>query len=257
MGGTADYLALRIVYGAAMSMGLIEKGLLWKNFVKMFSKEFKDAESDVLAAVELLQRIFGENRRVLILVDEVSKSKKSITNLSNLGLILDESDRFDVLVSSLSANYVDKLVTGSQRSINYEYLRPMLDARLGEKEYQNWAKSLIEKAESPMIVEKVDIFKKNALYNFYLLYSGHPRALERMKQAMEDPRRDWSKIITALQDSNISVVQLIFLLTRELPSYNCFTPGFPNADIENYVFRNPAVSFLADNHFRALTESGK
>ena len=168
-----DDFGRRIVFAAARAMGLIS--ISWTDFFERFSSERLSA----YAAIKMLWRVFGEDRPVLLLVDELSKAigyDKAV--MSDIGRILGEFGNVDVLTSSLSPAYINGLVTGSQRPIVYRILPPLIDFNLGQNECKLWARMIIAKAEVAN-GEKVEVFKVNILNNFYKLMSGHPRSILR------------------------------------------------------------------------------
>eukprot|EP00981_Chlorochromonas_danica_P015961 scaffold14975_cov586-Ochromonas_danica.AAC.1 len=56
-------------------------------------------------ALYILRRVYGD-RRMLLLVDELSKAKDGLKVMSEIGVILDGERTVDVLVSSLSPTYI-------------------------------------------------------------------------------------------------------------------------------------------------------
>ena len=78
---------------------------------------------------------------MLIIVDELSKAGKyDATAIKELGEILSNDDRTDILVSSLSPVYIDTLLTGSQRRISHIPLRPLPVDQLGVLEFKAFAR---------------------------------------------------------------------------------------------------------------------
>ena len=71
MTGGEDLFELRIIYGACISMGLIcDEEYVWDDFYKRFI----NYKLDNRGAINILQYIFGADRPILILVDELSKA---------------------------------------------------------------------------------------------------------------------------------------------------------------------------------------
>ena len=106
-------------------------------------------------AVKILKKVFDpvsesssetKRRPMLILVDEISKSKDDKEVMTQLGAVLDEFDDVNIVVSSLSPGYVEELVTGSNRPVEFVILSPLLDAKLGSKECLEWANATIASA---------------------------------------------------------------------------------------------------------------
>ena len=70
-----DAFGLRIIFGAALAMGLLsEEELDWEDFVKRFPLLDLQASD----AVRILKQLLGSNRPILILVDEISKANNSV-----------------------------------------------------------------------------------------------------------------------------------------------------------------------------------
>ena len=178
-----DTTGLRILYGALMCMlpKLVvtetDPMLKWEEFKKQF---WNFRSISALNAVRLLRQIYGEDRRVLVLVDELSKASKHAIGLDQavmhgLGDLLDTDGECDVVVSSLSPQYINNLLTGSQRSIKYIILPPLLNSDVGKAACEAWASKVIEKAG-----EKLDDFVCNFLRASLLVASGHPRYIEKI-----------------------------------------------------------------------------
>ena len=94
---------LRILFGAAKAM--IEKR-------RKFCEELSTYSTVTgLEAVELLQDVFRSFDRMIVLVDELSAagSGKAEDVSSEIGRILDEKGNIDILVSSLSPQYIADL----------------------------------------------------------------------------------------------------------------------------------------------------
>ena len=172
---TPDVFSLRILYGASQAMGLFENNQqTWFSF----QKKWNYIDLTTIDAINILEKLFGFQRPIIILVDELSKAKNDKLIMPQLGSILDAKENCDLVVSSLSPQYIDELLTGSQRRINYVPLKLLLNENLGKQECLNWANTLITFAGGENIV--FDSIKKNALKNSYLLLSVHPRSLQYM-----------------------------------------------------------------------------
>ena len=135
-----DAFGLRIIYGAALAMGLMSK-MEWK--WKYFVEQFPLLDLVASDAVRLLKQLLGHSRQILILVDEISKANNSVNVMAQLGVVLNEQSECDVVISSLSPGYVQELLTGSQRPVSYVVLPPMLDSGLGREECYKWADGLV------------------------------------------------------------------------------------------------------------------
>ena len=185
-------------------------------------------------AVELLRRVFDT---LLIGVDEISKSKKDKIVMRQLCAILDKFKDVDVILSSLSPEYVRKLVTDSQRPIDYLVLPPLLDAKLGMKECAKWAEKISKLAYTKK--EDVDMFKLNILRNTYLLYSGHPRSIQKMVVTMKSEETDWSEVVENLTKKK-SAISLIYILVETLNRAATIEYDFTVNDLENFVLMDAA-----------------
>jgi hypothetical protein len=102
-----DTFGLRVIYAAAASMGLVgnTKYQLWRTFVEEYS-EF--ANISLEDALRILNKLFGENRPILLLVDELSKAVNDQSVMREIGEQLNENGNFDAIVSSLSPTYVEE-----------------------------------------------------------------------------------------------------------------------------------------------------
>jgi hypothetical protein len=138
-----DALGLRIIFGAIRSMGLHDPAVPpeWEAFVKRHRHHH---DLDAVEALRLLFRVLGEDRPMLLLVDELRIAKDDKEVITQLGRVLNRFGNVDVLVSALSPKYIADLVTpNSQRPITYILLPPLLDADLCRKECSAWADRLI------------------------------------------------------------------------------------------------------------------
>jgi hypothetical protein len=226
---------LRILYGAARSMTLIDETVKWSEFTKEVGID--DIEAD--DAVQLLRRVFGKDRPILILVDEVSKAVKFSQDcdtkiMRQIGDLLDNDGNTDVIMSSLSPNYVETLVTtNSQRNINYEILPPLINEGLGRNECQDWANETITKIYELNKNKEWDEYKKNLLNNTYLLMSGHPRSIEHMVDMFHN--KNWDDFASLIHKNTTSLPQICEILC------NTFSPGlskyiYDSETLENYIF---------------------
>lgn len=132
---------LRIMYGAAKSMGFFEgRTVTWKGFAKSLSR-FRDIDPTI--AVEVLREIFG-NRRVLILVDNIKKAAKLEKGgddavMGAICTLLSNDGTVDVLVSALSPTYMRNLVLRQWRCPIYHVpLSPLHDLEQGRVECELW-----------------------------------------------------------------------------------------------------------------------
>ena len=162
--------------------------------------------------IVFLQKIFGEDRKYLILVDEISKANDDVKVMRDLGEILNKIDNCDIVVSSLSPQYINKLLTGSQRNINYVILPPLLYSNLGKEECKYFYKKILQCAESKnIILNNVDEFKKNLIENAYLLCSGHPRTIEGLVNYMNNiDDLNIDKFISFIKSKRLQLSNMVF-----------------------------------------------
>jgi hypothetical protein len=248
--GEKDTLGLRIVYGAAVSMGLLEANpAAWLDF----GEQFPLHDVTAAAAVRILQRVFGANSRVLILVDELSKAKDAKECMSQLGEVSAIFGHCDVVVSALSPNYVLELLKSSQRPVRYVVLPPLLDTDLGRKECHEWADRLIGQFGDT----NINTYKQNMLRNVYLLCSGHPRSLEKMVNILNDVKVDWSNVEGALTTESESPLMVLQAVIDNLRNCILDIESLPESDMETYVFTTLSEWSAEHAGVQRLIESGK
>lgn len=100
-------LGLRVLYSAARGLGPAGD---WRSFLRMFSAY---GNLDLQTSIAILRRVLGD-RPVLILIDELSKAGSDATQnaiVSSIGSVLDEDGRTDIVVSALSPEYIENLIT--------------------------------------------------------------------------------------------------------------------------------------------------
>lgn len=145
---------LRILFGAATTMRSPNTALLsseedtlrWIEFLELF-KSFCNLSA--IDSVRILRKVYGDNRRILLLIDELSKatphdvSDKAI--MKEIGSVLDYFGDVDAIVSSLSLEYVKDVLTDTKRPIQYVILGSLLNYGLGHKECVEWANYLLSK----------------------------------------------------------------------------------------------------------------
>jgi hypothetical protein len=189
---TSDTLGLRLMYSAAVSMVGVEKGISrinsdpflkdWDTFLGIFGR-YKDV-ANARNAIEIIRDVYGRNRPILVLVDELAKVKEiggSEKVLSSLCELYDEDSRLDMIVSSLSLPYVAALLTNSQRRVEYVILPTLIDSDVGRNETVVWADTLWANAikKNPSLNEYIH----RILRSTHLFMSGHPRSLEQLVKA--------------------------------------------------------------------------
>lgn len=196
---------LRILFGAAMAMQSAESKKLqpeddpfrWHNFLNLFETF---ASLSALDAVVILREVYGDNRRVLVLVDELSKiarhDQADDAVVGEIGHILDSLDYADVIVSSLSPQYAEALLTGSGRSVLHVMLESLIKYGLGHEECMDWANRLLSQLGKSEI--EVDKFAIRFLQSIDLLLSGHPRSLEHLVSQFANDSA-WNSTIDTLR----------------------------------------------------------
>ena len=204
----ARSLGMRILFGTMKAMGCEYKGT-WDQFCN----DFKDCERvSGLQAVGIVRRLFGEDRLMLIIVDELIKANiegamtYDATAMRELGMILNSDGRSDILVSSLSPTYIDTLMTGSNRLIDYIPLRPLPLDQLGMSEFKPFAEAMIGDVERKMKAP-INSFCKKLLLNTPALASGHGRSVQLLIQSIKQPIKPmWRKIEYLLSTNDVMTV---------------------------------------------------
>ena len=260
-----DVLGLRIIYGALRSMRVISETLPFKEFLKEVdstsaSEKSKYKSLTAKDAVNILRKVFDpasstsetSRRPMLILVDEISKAKDDKKVASQLGAVLDAFGDVNVVVSSLSPGYVADVV--GNRPVDFVILNPMLDANLGSEECLEWANTLITSVQQSDPTIKIDSFKENVLKNAYLLFSGHPRLLERMVDIIKSGDID-SVMIDNLSQTQETATSLLHLLVDNM--YEAVQRSIVTLDeFEEYVLKTPPLFQKEDSGFRKNLEKG-
>eukprot|EP01041_Mallomonas_annulata_P011375 gene11375-23811_t len=258
----ADSIGLRIVYGAVVAMGLINAEIYpWKSFYSTFKDSLPSSDEEMEQTVSFLRNIFGLDRPILLLVDELVKAfdephpyTKSRNICSKLGWILDNYGDIDIVISALSPTYIELLTTGSQRQVSYVVLNSLIDAGLGRCESYEWANKLIDRVGEDKIPHPI----KQLLRNAYLLYSGHPRSLELMNKGFNDPiNTTWADDLYKRLCSKASFLTILNELSLALPSYDrCELKEITASQWENMILQTPSVCSKNDSTFRQLVETG-
>eukprot|EP01031_Cornospumella_fuschlensis_P027358 gene27358-33045_t len=166
LGGVKDksIVGLRMLYGAAIASSI------------------SALADDALEASTVLRAVFGEERRLLLLVDEIIEALTAQLNdkgvsigsaaaVASIGELLTEDGKTDVVLSSLTLPFVRELL-GSKRQVQYVTINPLLysDLRLGRK----------------LGSGKVGQYTAKLLQSTYLLCSGYPRGVERLVRSYND-----------------------------------------------------------------------
>ena len=93
-------------------------------------------------AIHILQKVFGHDRPILILIDELSKAGETLSSglnsiIRQVEELLDAYDNLDVVVSSLApSSYISDLLNGSVRPIQFVVLDSLQSSMLGIEECQ-------------------------------------------------------------------------------------------------------------------------
>eukprot|EP00981_Chlorochromonas_danica_P009202 scaffold2549_cov177-Ochromonas_danica.AAC.20 len=219
----ADTIGLRMLYGAAMSMSDKEEYCqhTWTSFSKMF-QEF--ASLKALEAVDILRKVYGKDkdRRMLLLVDELSKAKDGLNAMKEIGVILNLERTVDVLVSSLSPNYIFDVLEGSQRPVEFVVLPPLIEEKLGRKETTKWATKVLEDMEKgkEMKQQQVPPFLSRMVSSVYLFASGHPRSIEKLLESLDENLGDWKNVIKLPNQSILSKMYKLADLAESIMGYS-------------------------------------
>eukprot|EP01039_Chlorochromonas_danica_P008089 gene8089-8923_t len=216
----ADTIGLRMLYGAAMSMSDKEEYSqhTWTSFTKTF-QEF--APLKARGAVNILRKVYGD-RRMLLLVDELSKAKDDKEAMKEIGVILNLERAVDVLVSSLSPNYIATLITASsQRPIQYVVLPPLIEEKLGRKETEIWAKTVLEDMKKGKeMKQEVPSFLCSMVSSVYLFASGHPRSIEKLLESLDENLEDWKNVIKPPNQSMLWKMYKLAEVAESIMVYN-------------------------------------
>ena len=246
-------VGLRIIYGGMSAMlGRELFSFSWKAFLEKFKAQESFPACD---AVDMLRRLFGPDRPVLLLVDELSKAANDEKVMTDLGGVLTEDGNCDVVVTSLSPAYVLDLLSGSQRPITYVPVSPLLsttaDLSVGKKECNRWAVR-VNVAAGGLSTP----FKLNVLKHAYLLASGHPRSLEYMIKSFQKFEGEvmGGGIVNKIKYGSLE--SLTFEVAQQLPGCGVSVGVMTAKQLEEFVFTAPVRFSVANAQFRELLEKG-
>jgi hypothetical protein len=249
--GKEDTLGLRIIFGGMRAMlGLKLFPEEWDAFREKFKAQTEDLKAK--DAVGLLRRLFGPDRPVLLLVDELSKAVKDKDVMGELGVVLDLDGDCDMVVTSLSPAYIFALLTGSQRLIIYIPMVPLQSTTaglsVGATECGQWANRI-----NDTVGGVSNQFKLNVLNEAYLLMSGHPRSLQYMiKYFKEFDEKGFMGSIISKVKSKSSVQSLIFEIARQVVGTIPPVDGMTAEQLEEFVFTIPMRGTVKNPQFREL-----
>ena len=126
--------------------------------------------------------------------------------------------RSDILVSSLSPTYIDTLMTGSNRLIDYIPLRPLPLDQLGMSEFVPFAEAMINDVKREM-KSLLNSFCKRLLLNTPALASGHGRSVQLLIQSIQEPIEPFWGEIKYLLSTNDAMTVLINLADLSFSKY--------------------------------------
>jgi hypothetical protein len=154
--------------------------ICWAQFVA----KFKNVTISATEAVQMIHEGYGgEPRRVLLCVDELSKAgPDDEVIMDQLGSVLGRDGNCDVVVTSLSLEYLQNLTTASQRPVLYVPLHPLAsDAHPLAAEAATAVLNACGGADLSGVPYKVGFLK-----SAHILASGHPRTLAKLEKQLKD-----------------------------------------------------------------------
>lgn len=207
MEGGPISIGLRILFGALACMNLL-LNQTWDEFCSQPAA--CDKHITAVDAVNMLRRVLGQDRRVLVCVDELSKAAngEDAVVMIDLGSLLTRVAVCDVLVTALSPQYVTELVSGSHRPIKYLPIQP-LEGDVDE--CRDAVKHFLNRKMKGKNVEIGD-YKRRILRSAYLLASGHPRTLEYLAKELLQGDKKSERMFRALWNKNTDAAQFIKLV---------------------------------------------
>lgn len=266
--GGAQGLGLRIAYGCLVSMGyVVHTTQTWRQFSTAHEYAKNLTGEDV---VNVLRRILGEKRRFIICVDEVAKAFDPGAVVQQVGALLNNDGRTDVLVSALTPHMIRSLESISGRQIIYQPVSPLL-ALWQCFEYGTPAKAMIDEARVALMASLArrscsDRGKQSTIAGFNykcrlvasaaLLASGHPRTVERLVDSITFTPEEWIQVKGALSDSLVTAGSMLHLLGT-MP---CFAEFFKMVETEEelgYLLSTHAFDPSENPPLRAMLESNK
>ena len=180
---TSESFPTRMLYGAALAMGGLKKAEMdWEEF---YDKLHGVADSKNV--IDIIKDVYGKDRPILLLVDELSKlksDKESENVMSLIGRYLDKNGELDCIVSSLSIEYVESLTTKSNRELVYVLLPTLSNSNVGSeanrKFLEQFASKHSEKGKEIFALKERDKFMFNLLHHLHLIVGDYPRNLQRL-----------------------------------------------------------------------------
>ena len=225
-------LGLRALYGTISVMNpLVHTG----NRVPVFTFEyfihiFKNYEGlSLVDAVDVLRLLYGTDRRVLVIVDEISKAAPIGADgyvLSTLASLLDRYDIVDILISSLSPQYITNLAKGSNRYIDYIPLVALIDSDLGQSHCIEWAGIMTKH-----VIGDNKVYYFNILKSIYILLSGHPRSIEYLVESFI-PYYDADGVVEKdVSEVGLELMTLTATATTNISAINTTTGSNNNSEV--------------------------
>jgi hypothetical protein len=249
-------LGMRMLFGAATAMGHFKDvDISWDCFADtMLGREEDLVYLTASSAVETLHQLYGPERRVLLLVDELAaaadlEKRGDERVVQQLLGVVGEHGSTDVIISALSAPYIRDLVWKfSTRSTTYEPLQPLYRLESGRKACTEWAGKVLGAHNV------TDHSVKALLERAVRLVSGHGRSLERLLEAFV--AREGSLVPSEVPDHKLTSfpVALSWLVTEiaqvcmlNQPSARC---------MEEYVLQTCSLSVDDQRQVRRQLQEG-
>jgi hypothetical protein len=249
-------LGLRVLFGAATAMGRFKDvDMSWNCFAETLGALDGDLfHLSASSAVEALHQLYGPERHVLILVDElaaaavVEEGGDEAVMRQLLGVI-GKHGSADVVVSALGAPYIDDLVWKvSTRSTIYEPLGPLYHLESGRKACAEWAGKVLGGRSV------TDKSVRALLEGAVRLVSGHGRSIERLLEALVaqegsfDPSQFPDHKLSSFPDAlSWLVTEIAQVCGVEQPPAQC---------MEEYVLQTYSVSVDKQRELRRELQDG-
>ena len=224
-----DDFGLRVVYGTLKAMDLFPAGesMSWVDFQGRFVPTLP-SDFQVFQAIKMIRNAFqcDESRKIIVLVDDLQRVKNSTQVWKELTMMVDNFDDLDLIVSSRSHEQITQQEP-SFRTVgrNFDKIAPLplMPSSLGEIECFAWAEALANR------VGCMDPEKINVLRNAYLLFSGHPKSLQRMaeKFVSSSAEMEWDTSLShTMQSRSKSAANLLWEVVetfKDMSTVPCLT----------------------------------